>query len=469
MAILTKYMVMYPISDDNTLMINTLTSAQDIIDNTTKHKIENMKNGIQDIIRKDAEELYDQLMSRGYLFENENAEKELIDRLRLANLEFKKHQSKMMFTICPTMGCNLRCTYCFESEEQHLNFDLMSDEQLDGIFRYINETVNSTQEKEEDCTSEKSPTIMIFGGEPLLNRNYPIVKRIIEFADLSNMKVSIISNGTYIERYKDLLSKYSKRITIQITIDGDQKIHDARRIRADGSGTFNQIRKNVNELLNIGIPVSMRINVDRINIKSLNELEAVIGEEGWGNNPLFMPYASPVQEYCGMGPDTLTEHELLDGLVKNHHYGNEKAFIKKIISPSIGYASTFFDPEVQIKPWKIGYCEATAGNNLCFTPDGKISTCLSYLGNGKYTIGTFDKNGVVLNMDDYKLWTERDVFRIEKCHDCKYAFICGGGCAVAAIETNQNIDDRVCGDVEKTMESYVSFIKDALLNELVMR
>jgi len=465
MAVLTKYILMYPLDEEKSLAINSLTSAMDIIDKKTRTKIENKQGGIKNIELEEDEELYQQLKNRGYLFEDEHMEQETINRYRMVNLELTTRKLNTNFTICPTMGCNLRCTYCFESNEQHVNYNLMTDDQLDGIFKYISETLESTKEDRIRIIGDVPATINVFGGEPLLKTNFHVISRILEYANANKMVVKIITNGTTIQPYLELFKQYANLLYLQITVDGDKQVHDVRRIRANGTGSFDQICRNINRVLMLDIMIALRINVDKANIKSLRELEAVIKANEWDKNPKFYPYASPVLDFCGVGEDILAEHELLDTLLTERLYGCEEGFIKGIVSPSIGYLSIFFNSRNKMKPWKLDYCEATSGSNFGFSPDGNITTCLTYAGKGKHTIGTFDKDGVRLNVEDTKRWLERSIFRIEKCQDCKYAFLCGGGCAVAAIENNQDIDDAVCSDIANTIERYVFHMKHVLLNQ----
>ena len=109
------------------------------------------------------------------------------------------------------------------------------------------------------------------------------------------------------------------------------------------------------------------------------------------------------------------------------------------------------------------YCEGTSGTQYCFTPDGCISTCLTCVGNKDYRVGTFDENGV--NIDNYRLqkWTRRNPFEMDKCKNCKYIFLCGGGCPVEALESNRDINCPECDDIENTLKEYVEHIKNKLL------
>ena len=470
MSILSKYTLIYKLTDDKSLLINSLTSALDVVDNETRKKVEDALSGVKDITSEADDELYETLKRRGYLYTTKEEELANIEKMKQINDRLSRMRVNTNFTICPSMGCNLRCTYCFETNSQHINFDLLSDEQLEGIFKYIHGVMKSFKELYDKADEEQKkeimkirPSISLFGGEPLLKSNYEIVSRVLEFASNNDVLVHIITNGTTIEFYGSLLEKYSKMLNIQITLDGDKDTHDKRRIRADGSGTFDEICKSVNKILELKIRVNLRINLDKDNLNNLRNLQEVFEENNWLNNELFLPYVSPVQDFCGQSEGVLKEHELLAYLYDNNYYGSEDSFVKAVVAPVIGYLEKFFDPNVKVKPWKMDFCEATSGKNFCFSPDGKISTCLTYVGKGNHTIGTFDQEGLKIDEDAFKLWMQRSIFRMDKCRDCKFALLCGGGCPVAALEQNKNIDCPICSDIEDTLEVYINHIKDQVV------
>lgn len=146
--------------------------------------------------------------------------------------------------------------------------------------------------------------------------------------------------------------------------------------------------------------------------------------------------------------------------------GSEESIIKMVGSPCVNYLHRFFDIEQTFKPWKISYCEATSGCNFIFTPYGEITTCLMLAGNNEHKIGDFDEEGIKINPILDEKWSNRTVIRITKCRECKFALLCGGGCPVASIDINEDIDCPVCSDIENTIITFVEHNKEKILQRI---
>lgn len=466
---LTDKMLEYALNDKYKLLINTISGAIDIVDKESKEKIDQFRKGDFHSAGEN-DELLKALADRGYLYDSKEAEEACIENYIKINKKLFDMRKKINFTICPTMGCNLRCPYCFEGDDNHRNMELMTDGQLQSIFRYIEKSISdyarSCKENEKKPEYIQRPAISLFGGEPLLPCNYDIVSKIINFAKAHDMEVKIITNGTNIKQYSELLQSYPY-ITVQVTVDGAKPIHDKRRIKADKSGTFDIICENIDELIRLKVKTSLRANIDRENIDTLNELIDVVKEKKWVESGYITPYVSPVLDFSKDNDMVLKESELYSSILQLvPDYGQDSSPIKNIVSPVISYLSAFLKMDGKMKPWKMHYCEATSGESLIFSPDGQITTCLLLTGKGKSTIGKFDEKGVYIDEDLSKVWFERTIFRIPKCKKCKYALLCGGGCPVAAIDVNNSIDCAVCSDIEKTLEVFVESKKDMFLEQI---
>lgn len=472
MPYFTKYFCKFKLDEENTLLLNTLTSALDIVDNDTLKEINKMIESKDEISKQIGSPLYNKLKQRGYICESENKEKAILNKFEknIKDVSLIYQQlSPFDFTICPTMGCNLRCTYCFEEEKYHKNLEVMSDKKLDVIFDYIkqrNKLFKKLKLKKGNFLP-KNLNIKLFGGEPLLKSNYLIVKKIYEFGYQNQLPIQLITNGTSIDdKYFELLKKYNWMSRVQITLDGDKATHDKRRIHADGSGSFDQTCDGIQKVLDSGVRLDLRINVDKDNIYKLKELEELFNRRKWSQNPLFLPYASPVQSFNSNKLNNLIVfYEMLDILVKKGWYGKKDSFIKEVLSPAAFTVKFFNSSSKEVKPWKKTYCEATAGSSYCFSPDGTITNCLTYAGCKERAIGHFDESGVTIDKEKLLKWINRSPFNMEKCKDCKFILFCGGGCPAKSIEKG-DINCPVCGEYEKSIEAYVvKCVKDKLLAE----
>lgn len=358
----TKRVLDFPLDSNNILMINTISSAMDIVDKSTYTLI----NRIATDEEIENPQLLNELKQRGYIFDDKETEDTQIEKCAKIHQEILEKNFMRNYIICPTMGCNLRCVYCFEGDENHCNHQLMSVKKLDVILKYVDKEINESENKK----MKKNVTISLYGGEPLLPSNEKIVKTTLEFARDKNIEVRIITNGTTINYYIEMLKKYSE-VIIQITLDGDKKIHDKRRITANKKGSFDDIVAGVDKLIQSGIKVHLRTNVDAENLHTIPNLIQFIKDKRWVETGLVFPYMSPVFDYCNGTDNSMKESDLYTELLKiEPELGSETSVIKRISSPCLNFLQAFFDEKNQIKPWKMNYCEATSGGNLVFSPDG---------------------------------------------------------------------------------------------------
>lgn len=138
--------------------------------------------------------------------------------------------------------CNLRCKYCFELGSHRDK--MMSDE---IIIRSMEMLFENAVEQGKDSVS-----IILFGGEPLLNPkgcNLALSKG-IELREKTgvNFSASCITNGTVLNEYIYNMFKRVKKeidLTIQISVDGVKEAHDMNRVTRTGGGSFDLIEKNI--------------------------------------------------------------------------------------------------------------------------------------------------------------------------------------------------------------------------------
>ena len=185
-------------------------------------------------------------------------------------------------TICPTMGCNFDCPYCFEDHSS----GKMSAEVQDDVIELTKRML--------DASGAKDISVTWFGGEPLLAPDIieSLSDRLMALAEErgGEYSASIITNGYLLtQEMVDMLERY-KVNSAQVTIDGIGATHDATRRLANGGPTFERIIDNLRHV-KIPFKVSIRHNVHEGNKSEMDELEAFINElaKESGNDLLYYP------------------------------------------------------------------------------------------------------------------------------------------------------------------------------------
>ena len=185
-------------------------------------------------------------------------------------------------TICPTMGCNFDCPYCFEDHKA----GKMSAEVQDDVVALATRML--------DASGAKGMHVTWFGGEPLLAPDIieSLSARLMALAEERGGEYSagIITNGYLLtQEVADMLGRCEVK-SAQVTIDGMGATHDSTRHLAGGGPTFERIAANLREL-KLPFEVSVRHNVHEGNKAEMDGLEAFVRElaEESGNDIDYYP------------------------------------------------------------------------------------------------------------------------------------------------------------------------------------
>ncbi len=193
----------------------------------------------------------------------------------------------VLLTICPTMGCNFDCPYCFENHRP----GRMSRETQDNVM--------ALAERMLKASGTKRMSVSWFGGEPLLMPDVieTLSQRLMTLAGQhgAEYEASIVTNGYLLtQEIADMLGR-CKVISAQITLDGIGPEHDRTRHLAGGGPTYKRIVQNL-RTLRLPFKVNIRHNVHEGNkdqIDPLRERVQALAEES-GNKISY--YASAVQD-----------------------------------------------------------------------------------------------------------------------------------------------------------------------------
>jgi uncharacterized protein len=424
------------------ILFNPLSGAIDIVKKEVIDGLKKLKNSNKQKIFDD--DTIAELIKRGYIFNNENEEKE---KLLHYHGKYKKYISKapLVFILIPTYNCNLNCTYCFEGKEKKSG--LISDAVLDRMLKTMSEIV-------QENPTHSRPQVMLFGGEPLLKskKQEKVVEKILNECKEKGYYLRILTNGVNLKYYSKMIKKYSPD-ALQISLDGPKEIHDKRRVFSDGRGSFDKIVEGIDEIIGSKTKVYIRINVDTENIDYLPELADFIIEKKWHKKEGTVIYSSAVTDFSCTGyskntiPKELLLKKILD-MTKKYEQLKILNFetwtdLWNILYPIIFKKSFPFSPT-------FNHCGAY-DNNFSFDLNGNIYTCGAYSGRKDFQIGCFYPK-IIYDKKEFNKWRNRNILNIEKCSKCKYSLLCGGGCSARALFLNKDFYNPACEPIQEMLQ-----------------
>jgi len=425
---------------ENHFIVNLLTGNADILSPIEAEKLEMIRNGGAADPEFSAE-----MEEKGYLSDSETEKK--LFRLKYYNAIDQRDQEEVQLFYILNYSCNFACTYCYQDQYTNPGAD-QGNEITDAFFNYI---------KAEFAGRKKY--ITVFGGEPLLSSPYQRtqIAYLLQKANEEGTEVCFVTNGYTLVEYLDIL-KTGKIREIQVTIDGTATIHNNRRMLSGGGKTFEKIVKGVDACLENGLPVNLRMVIDKENIDNLADFAQFAIDKGWTVHPLFKTQIGRNYElhHCQSTPDKLFSrislYQKFYDLIKLHPHiveFNKPAYsVSKYLAENGKLPEPLFDA-----------CPACK-TEWAFDYTGKIYSCTATVGKEEEALGTFYP---VVSRNDQLIdqWESRDVTIIVQCKTCPVQLACGGGCGSVAKNKNGSICSPDCRPVKELLElGFASYFKD---------
>jgi len=429
--------------NNESLLCSPLTGAIDVVEETTLKALAKIETTGK--YSSTNAEMIDYLIRRGHL--SEASHEEMFMAMKNYCQAYAKEMSQIKrHIIIPTYSCNLRCTYCFEKHVLKAKSDwlnkLASRKQIDEIFKAIVKL---------DQDVKHLDSIVLYGGEPLQWMNADIIKYVLDRGQDLGYSFMVVTNGVELAQFVPCLSKYDIR-KIQVTLDGPKEIHDKRRFKVNGKGSFDDITNGIETAFKADLPVWLRVNVDSVNLEHLPSLADFAISRGWGDSMhifLMNVHQSCYNKYC--------------------HAISSSDFMKRVIrlvldNPSLRifretfnfvYLEKIFLEGERYRPrfWSCG-----ANTSLfIYDPHGKIYPCYESVGISEHAMGEYSPQ---LKFDDtvYQLWRGRTVFAIPECSHCNLSFFCGGGCAILAHTKTGSIMKPDCDLIQSIVRDVIPFL-----------
>jgi len=275
---------------------------------------------------------------------------ELVRWVRTAQEPSKKFLSG--FTIFPTTACNARCFYCFEAGCKKT---VMTEETAHRAAKYIAEN-----------RGEHEVTLGWFGGEPLMN--VPAIDLICR--DLKGAGVpfhsKMISNGyLFTDELAARAADLWKMRQVQITLDGTEEVYNRTKAYVGVEGSpYRRVLDNIDRLLNVRIPVVVRMNLDLHNTGELLALARELVERFEGKKGL-RAYVSPIFDEHTPWNERHTPEEW------EQIFAVRRELEEFFLAHGLGVSGT----RRLKRDLPMHYCMADSGSAAVILPEGHLGLC----------------------------------------------------------------------------------------------
>ena len=444
------YETILPLPGDPTLAaaVNGLYGAVDLI-TAEESRILEMSVKEAASLSSLPEDTAERLLSRGHLVTEGEAEERENSKI-LSRLHWLVPYRKFVdIVIMPTYNCNFRCEYCFERARLDRGAEWlahrMSPETVEALFHQLADL------QRRGIVVRKA---ILYGGEPLLRSNRDLVAELIRRGREMGIHWAAVTNGYDLDHFLDLFSPEWIDF-LQITVDGPAPVHDSRRFLAGGQGTFERIMANIRLALDKEIPIQVRTNVNRANLREAIGLREEYRSRGFLNHPYFHFYYKATLGCFEDDPaNAITDEEIYQALRDSGVEEKEAISLCRVHLAMSQWAATAFSGKTypQLRP---AFCGAHS-DMLVVDPDGTLYACWDMVSMEEHAIGFLDQDrGRFLYNFNLPKWRNRTVDNMADCRDCPVQMLCGGGCAVEAEGEHGDRNRGYCGSMKEAFRDVI--------------
>lgn len=345
-----------------------------------------------------------------------------------------------------TDDCNFGCKYCFV--ESHMPTkrhpkSMSTTTVLKGLDFFCR------QIKLRPNLFEQEKTIVIYGGEPLLNiqsLRFLLEEIKIRKADgrlPQKTELSMVTNATLVTpEVAQLLAEHD--VCVAVSIDGDRESTDAARQYRGGGAVFDDILRGYDILKHAGVNIGVSCTLSQQSMDDFDRTLAMFTDrldvKSLGFNIVLSGNGYHVREDY--------DEKAAQAIIRAFKVFREMNIVEDRIMRKV---DSFVKGEIYAFD-----CGASGGGQIVIAPDGQIGVCHGYLGNRKHFMTTVDDDQFDPRHDPVFLeWSRRSPLAMAACQDCVALGICGGGCPLNADNeegTIWGLDKRFCVHCKMTLE-----------------
>jgi sulfatase maturation enzyme AslB (radical SAM superfamily) len=153
---------------------------------------------------------------------------------RLRGLGRATNKEIRRFKVAINTACPLRCDYCFIDKDSG---EVISWDHVTGLVRFMLSSPGKVKK------------LLLYGGEPFLN--FPLAREIALYARAEAVKagkdldLSICTSAALPLKREWLEFLAEQRFFLSVSMDGDEKTHDKRRVDKKGAGSWKKMLPNL--------------------------------------------------------------------------------------------------------------------------------------------------------------------------------------------------------------------------------
>jgi radical SAM protein with 4Fe4S-binding SPASM domain len=425
----------------NYLLFNSLVGNVDFLNREYVEYIRQLKSNAGKT-KKDSDKNR-QLMSRGYLYNNEEEEMEkiklFIDHFN-SSIEKNKRNS---YQVILRNSCSEGCSYC--KYRERLDNACMSPGTLDNVMRLISIHDQRSGAKEK-------PLLSIGGGESLpdSDEGYALIKKVLEEYGERFAQVTFQTFGFNFERYKSLLLECGvDRISFVFRLLENEALYERDVIMSES------LAETVDALRMHGMQTVMALKITETNVGKLPGYINYFIERGLVFSQNCRILGKPThKENCSIFSTCTTDYSLYQTIFSIYDEYPQLEFVNFSGRGVLTVLQYLLKMRERFSP-RTFFCEAN-WNFLMVDPKGDIFPCHHGLRDKSFAVGNIDSEPVI-DYDKLSQWRGRHVQAIEGCAHCSAKYLCSGGCAFEALAKTKNLYSSDC-------QPYENLIKDIFEN-----
>lgn len=365
-----------------------------------------------------------------------------------------------------TENCNMRCKYCFLSEEYMYTRNRTSSMMNFETAKKAMDIFFKKQKVVRKVNPGKMVAITFYGGEPLLN--FSLIQKCVDYVKKNcpvKYRFYTTTNGLLLkDDVVDFLVKNEFDITV--SIDGNCFEHDRNRVDSKNFGTFDRIMKNIDLLLK-----KYPEYLEKLHVSGVYDLKTdlISNTRFWEDQKsLNLAMLNPVNSTNTNYYQQFNEEDI-NRFGENYiklamEYVNKKINRKEMS----GYMAALFNPLVfmifkRLGPGdlKIPFLPYTSscvpGSKVSVRTDGTFDICEKI--NSTFPVGNIEKE-----WDYNKLYELVELYNSrvgEKCKECpisRYCNMCFAFCCTDHDFKVENCDSIIGGFID-ALSMYVCILE----------